>query len=187
MPLIWCLNLQGAALKDRVYGPTFMRLCISASPPPYTHYFLGGAADCLVRLKAVFKSMDPSIRIIGSHHGYFQKEESTRIIDEINLLSPDFIWVGLGTPKQQLWIHDHKSDIRRGVILAVGFAFDVNAGTKRDAPLWIQRSGLTWLFRLASEPRRLLTRYVSYNSLFLFYLCWDSIRGRAFAAKEPSR
>ena len=68
----------------------------------------------------------------------------------------------------------------RGVILTVGFAFDVNAGMKPDAPLWMQRVGLTWVFRLASEPRRLLGRYLRYNFLFLFYLAVDGLRGRAW-------
>ena len=97
---------------------------------------------------------------------------------EINSLSPDFIWIGLGTPKQQAWIHRHKASIKRGVILAVGFAFDVNAGTKADAPAWMQRRGLTWMFRILSEPRRLLGRYLRYNTLFLFYLAKEAFAGR---------
>ena len=186
MPLVWCLNFQGASLQDRVYGPTFMRCCLLTCPAPYTHYFLGASESCLAKLKEIFRTANPAIQIIGSCHGYFKQEESDRIIEEINRLSPDFIWVGLGTPKQQIWIHEYKHKITRGVILAVGFAFDVNAGTKKDAPLWMQRSGLTWLFRLCREPRRLLSRYLLYNSLFLFYLCWDGARGRAFVPSEPS-
>ncbi|MGI9172835.1 MAG: WecB/TagA/CpsF family glycosyltransferase, partial [Chthoniobacterales bacterium] len=84
--------------------------------------------------------------------------------------------VGLGTPKQQEWIHRHKVKIPRGLLLAVGFAFDVNAGMKKDAPAWMQRVGLTWVFRAWSEPRRLLTRYLRYNSLFLYYLAHDALR-----------
>ena len=98
------------------------------------------------------------------------------MLEEINRLSPDFIWVGLGTPKQQEWIHRHKPALRRGVLLAVGFAFDVNAGLKKDAPAWMQRAGLTWAFRAFSEPQRLLTRYLRYNSLFLYYLLKDAFR-----------
>jgi N-acetylglucosaminyldiphosphoundecaprenol N-acetyl-beta-D-mannosaminyltransferase len=87
----------------------------------------------------------------------------------------------MGTPKQQAWIHHYKNQIARGIILAVGFAFDVNAGTKPDAPAWMQRFGLTWVFRLLSEPRRLGPRYLQWNCLFLFYLAWDGLRGRAWA------
>lgn len=180
MPLIWCLNLQGAQLRDRVYGPTFMRRCIMASPAPITHYFLGGSEDCVTRLKNFFTQRNSAIQIIGTRNGYFKADEETEIVGEINRLSPDFIWIGLGTPKQQEWISRNKHKIKRGVIFAVGFAFDVNAGTKKDAPLWMQKFGLTWIFRLASEPFRLGPRYLRYNSLFLFYLLWDGIRGRAF-------
>jgi N-acetylglucosaminyldiphosphoundecaprenol N-acetyl-beta-D-mannosaminyltransferase len=88
--------------------------------------------------------------------------------------------VGFGTPKQQAWVKRHKQVIRRGMILTVGFAFDVNAGTKRDAPLWMQHVGLTWVYRLASEPRRLASRYFKYNLLFLSYLLRDGLRGKAW-------
>ncbi len=184
MPLIWCLNLHGARLRDRVYGPTFMRRCVLASPAPFTHYLLGGSEDCLRKLEASFLNENPHVKIIGSHHGYFRPQQDGEIVAAINRLSPDFIWVGLGTPKQQAWIHRQKQNIKRGVILAVGQAFDVNAGTKKDAPVWMQRFGLTWFFRVASEPRRLLGRYVRYNSLFLFYIFWDSVRGRAFSCER---
>lgn len=178
MPLIWCLNWRGAGMKDRVYGPTFMRECILASPAPFTHYFLGGSEDCVQRLKKFFLEQNANIQIVGARNGYFKADKNVEIIEEINRLSPDFVWIGLGTPKQQEWIHEHKSQIKRGILLAVGFAFDVNAGMKPDAPLWMQRRGLTWVFRLASEPLRLGPRYVRYNVRFLFYLILDGLRGR---------
>lgn len=184
MPLIWCVNLQGAGLKDRIYGPTFMRHCVLNSPAPITHYFLGASDDCLVKLQAAFRSQCRDLRIVGVRNGYFKREEEAAIVAEINRLAPDFIWVGLGTPKQQEWIQRNKTAIRRGVIFAVGYAFDVNAGTKRDQPLWMQRLGLGWLFRMCSEPRRLLGRYLKYNSLFLFYLLWDGLRGRAWVQPQ---
>ena len=180
MPLIWCLNRQGAQLRDRVYGPAFMRHCVLNSPAPFTHYFLGGSDLCVNRLQEDFLKLNPKIQIAGARHGYFKPEQEAEIVAEINRLSPDFIWLGLGTPKQRAWIHRHKGEIRRGVLLAAGFAFDVNAGMKPDAPAWMQRVGLTWFSRLASEPRRLLPRYVKYNSLFLFYLLRDGLRGRAW-------
>ena len=177
MPLVWCLNWRGAKLRDRVYGPTFLRRCVANSPASVRHYFLGGSAECLAALQDFLRKENPALQIVGARHGYFSRAEEEGIVDEINELSPDFIWVGLGTPKQQEWIRRHKADIRRGVVFAVGFAFDVNAGMKPDAPAWMQRWGLTWVFRLASEPWRLLGRYVKYNSLFLFYLLWDGVRG----------
>lgn len=180
MPLIWCLNLQGARLKDRVYGPTFMRHFLRVAPAESTHYFLGGSPECLARLLERVQAAHPARRIVGSRHGYFTAAEEPAVVEEINRLRPDFVWVGLGTPKQQAWIDRYKHQLQRGVVLAVGFAFDVNAGTKSDAPLWMQRRGLTWVYRLASEPRRLAGRYLRHNSLFLWYLFWDGLRGRAF-------
>ena len=179
MPLIWTLNSRGAGLRDRVYGPTFMRHCIVRTAEPLTHYLLGGSEECLARLQERLIAEQPRLKIVGSRHGYFSRAEEQQIVGEINSLSPDFIWVGLGTPKQQEWIHRHKHAIKRGVILAVGFAFDVNAGTKPDAPAWMQKRGLTWVFRMLSEPRRLVTRYAQYNSLFLFYLAKEMLSGRA--------
>jgi N-acetylglucosaminyldiphosphoundecaprenol N-acetyl-beta-D-mannosaminyltransferase len=184
MPLVWCLNLMGAGLKDRVYGPTFMRRCILASPAPFTHYFLGGSEACQNQLLANLRKDQPELRVLGARHDYSRAGEPG-ILNEINQLSPDFIWVALGTPKQQEWAFRNVPQIRRGVVLTVGFAFDVNAGTKRDAPLWMQQRGLTWLFRIVTEPRRLLFRYLQYNSLFLSYLLWDGLRGRALRKGSP--
>ncbi len=183
MPLIWCLNLQGAGLRDRVYGPSFMRHCVLACPAPVTHYFIGGSEEKLALLEKRLGENNPQVRVVGRSNGYDQP--GAEVVADINRLSPDFIWVGLGTPKQQNWIRDHRAEIKRGVILAVGFAFDVIAGTKKDAPPWMQKRGLTWLYRLASEPRRLASRYLKYNSLFLFYLLWDGLRGRAFNTPHP--
>ncbi|HAV60887.1 MAG TPA: glycosyltransferase [Verrucomicrobiales bacterium] len=180
MPLKWCLNLRGARMKDRLYGPDFMRRCVVASPAPVTHYLLGGSGECLHRLEANLRAQQPNLLILGRHHGYFGESDSPEIVGEINRLSPDFIWVGLGTPKQQAWIRRWKSGIHRGVLFAVGFAFDANAGTKKDSPRWMQRAGLGWLYRLLAEPTRLGPRYLKYNSLFLWYLLADAARGRAY-------
>ena len=186
MPLVWCLNRAGARLKDRVYGPTFMREFLTKVPATFTHYLLGGSQECGARLREIFRKRNPGVKFIGEFHGKCDAEgvlegaAEQDVIEEINRLSPDFIWVGFGTPKQQAWVKRHKQLIRRGMILTVGFAFDVNAGMKRDAPLRMQRLGLTWVYRLASEPRRLASRYFKYNLLFLFYLFRDGLRGKAW-------
>jgi N-acetylglucosaminyldiphosphoundecaprenol N-acetyl-beta-D-mannosaminyltransferase len=186
MPLVWCLRPAGARLRDRVYGPTFMRLFLNSAPAGSTHFLLGGSEECGAQLRAVFGKVNPGLRFVGGFHGRCLPDgrmtgaADTEVIAEINRLSPDFLWVGFGTPKQQAWIKRYKAQLRRGVILSVGFAFDVNAGMKPDAPAWMQRLGLTWIYRLGSEPRRLGARYLRYNSLFLFYLLWDGLRGRAW-------
>ncbi len=186
MPLVWCLNRAGAGLRDRVYGPAFMRHFLETAPAGTTHYLLGGSAECGARLKEIFLKRNPNVRFVGAFHGrcgadgLLEGAAEREVVDEINRLSPDFIWVGFGTPKQQAWARQHKPRLQRGVVLTVGFAFDANAGLKPDAPAWMQRGGLTWLYRLVSEPRRLGPRYVKWNALFLYYLLRDGWRGRAW-------
>jgi N-acetylglucosaminyldiphosphoundecaprenol N-acetyl-beta-D-mannosaminyltransferase len=190
MPLVWCLNRAGAGLRDRVYGPTFMRKFLETVPAGFTHYLLGGSPECGAKLREVFGRVNPGIQFIGAFHGKGRPEgvlegaAETAVIEEINRLSPDFIWLGMGAPKQQAWTMRHKHLIRRGVIMTVGFGFDVNAGLKPDAPAWMQRCGMTWIFRMCSEPRRLALRYFKYNSLFLYYLLCDGLRGRAWGRAD---
>jgi N-acetylglucosaminyldiphosphoundecaprenol N-acetyl-beta-D-mannosaminyltransferase len=194
MPLVWCLNRAGAQMRDRVYGPTFMRRFLETAPAGTTHYLLGGSPECGARLQAIFAERNPTLRFLGAFHGrcsadgLLEGAAEREVVAEINRLSPDFIWVGFGTPKQQAWAHRHKLQLRRGVVLTVGFAFDANAGLKPDAPAWMQRRGLTWLYRLLSEPGRLGPRYLKWNSLFLYYLFRDGCRGRAWgeATGAPS-
>jgi len=184
MPLVWCLNRLGAGLRDRVYGPTFMRKFLETAPTGSTHYLLGGSAECGARLKELFTKRNPGLKFVGAFHGRcdpngcLEGDAERAVTEELNQLSPDFIWVGFGTPKQQAWATRHKALLRRGVILTVGFAFDANAGLKPDAPAWMQRTGLTWLYRLCSEPARLGPRYVKFNSLFLYYLLRDGLRNK---------
>lgn len=186
MPLVWCLNRAGAGLKDRVYGPTFMRRFLESAPAGTTHYLLGGSETCGDKLREMFTRLNPKLKFVGSFHGRCEADGTLQgaaeqaVVNEINQLAPDFIWVGFGTPKQQYWAQKHKHLLNRGVVLTVGFAFDANAGMKPDAPNWMQRWGLTWAYRMFSEPRRLIPRYVKWNSLFLFYLLRDGWRGRAW-------
>ncbi len=175
MPLVWCLNRSGAGLSDRVYGPTFMRLFLARSAGAATHYLLGGSPECSRALVQNLHSISKDVRIVGASHGDVGPQQLSRVLDEVRALEPDFVWVGLGTPRQQAFIAEAKRRLHRGVLLSVGFAFDVIAGTKRDAPEWMQERGLTWLFRLGSEPRRLAGRYLRYNSLFLYYLAKDGL------------
>jgi len=174
MPLVWCMNWQGADLCDRVYGPTFTRQFLASAPPNTTHYLVGGSEECGRKFQERMLELNPDLRFVGGFHGGCSPggvlEADDQVLAEIQRLRPDFIWVGLGTPKQYGWIARIKPKLDRAVVLAVGFAFDVNAGTKPDAPAWMQKRGLTWLYRMLSEPRRLAGRYLKWNSLFIVYL-----------------
>jgi N-acetylglucosaminyldiphosphoundecaprenol N-acetyl-beta-D-mannosaminyltransferase len=177
MPLVWAMNKKGARLKDRVYGPTFTRKFLESCPAGFTHYLVGGSEECGRRFREQMLALNPTLNFIGGYHGRSSEEgvlsDDQAVIKELQEKKPDFIWVGLGTPKQYAWIHRIKPLLGQGVILAVGFAFDVNAGMKPDAPAWMQPMGLTWLYRLASEPGRLAGRYLNWNSLFLCYVVED--------------
>ncbi|NGO39177.1 WecB/TagA/CpsF family glycosyltransferase [Limisphaera ngatamarikiensis] len=185
-PLTWCMNWAGAGLRDRVYGPAFMRYFLERAPAGSTHYLVGGSEECAERLRRRFTAANPGLRFVGGYHGRCLEDGSldpadeARVLSEINRLGPDFLWICFGAPKQQRWAARYKERLRRGVVLVVGFAFEANAGLKPDAPAWMQRAGLTWLYRMATEPRRLGPRYLKYNTLFLWYLLRDGMRGRAW-------
>ena len=174
MPLVWAMNRKGAGLKDRVYGPTFTREFLTNCPAGKSHYLVGGSEECGIRFRQRMLTLNPLLNFIGGYHGPCDEDgvlaDDGAVIADIIEKRPDFIWVGLGTPKQYGWIHRIKPMLDHGVMLAVGFAFDVNAGMKSDAPHWMQRCGLTWLYRMASEPKRLVGRYLKWNTLFLWYL-----------------
>lgn len=176
--LRWAVNLLGGRMQERIYGPDFMAYAIGATSPDTRHYLLGGSEECLQRLREEITRRNPQFNIVGARNGYFSPAEAEEVVRDIEAAAPDVIWVGLGTPKQQQWIHEHKHRFPNAVLLAVGFAFDVNAGTKKDAPRAWQKLGLTWLFRLLSEPRRLFWRYAKYNTLFLWFLVQQLCRPR---------
>jgi N-acetylglucosaminyldiphosphoundecaprenol N-acetyl-beta-D-mannosaminyltransferase len=179
MPLVWAMNRKGAGLEDRVYGPTFTREFLASCPEGLTHYLVGGSEECGRRFRERMMELNPSLNFIGGYHGSCSPEgilkDDAAVLAEIREKKPDFIWVGLGTPKQYGWIARIKPKLDHGVMLAVGFAFDVNAGMKPDAPAWMQRAGLTWLYRMGSEPRRLIGRYLKWNSLFIWYLLSEAM------------
>ena len=173
MPLVWAMNAKGANLEDRVYGPTFTRRFLASCPGDKTHYLVGGSEECGRKFREQMLALNPSLNFVGGYHGRCsgdgELDDQKSVIADILEKRPDFIWVGLGTPKQYAWIHRIKPQLDHGVLLAVGFAFDVNAGMKPDAPAWMQRLGLTWIHRMASEPGRLAGRYLKWNTLFIGY------------------
>jgi N-acetylglucosaminyldiphosphoundecaprenol N-acetyl-beta-D-mannosaminyltransferase len=182
MPIVWALNLRGAALKDRVYGPYFMRHVLRHTPRPWRHFFFGDSEECLADLRRVLLQLQPDVNIVGMVSPPFRPfttadEES--FADTINRAEPDFVWVALPGVRMERWIIDNRARYRRGVFVAVGDAFALVSGRRPFAPSWMQRMGLTWAFRLCREPLRLGPRYLRYNCIFLFYWLWDVLRGRS--------
>jgi N-acetylglucosaminyldiphosphoundecaprenol N-acetyl-beta-D-mannosaminyltransferase len=187
MPVVWTLNRFGAGLSNRVYGPYFMRHTLQNTPRPWRHFFFGDTAECLAQLRQVAAQLQPDLEIAGAISPPFRpvtEADEAAFAQAINQAAPDFIWVALPGVRMERWIIQNQARYRHGVFLAVGDAFTLLTGRRRFAPAWMQRWGLTWVFRLSAEPRRLLTRYFKYNFLFVFYLLWDGLCGRASGPTE---
>jgi N-acetylglucosaminyldiphosphoundecaprenol N-acetyl-beta-D-mannosaminyltransferase len=163
MPLVWFLRLSGNRRVERVYGPDLMRkMTAVSSERGYRQFYYGGAEGVADKLKQVLTNAHPALEVVGTLCPPFREltpEEDEAVVDLLNAARPHIVWVGLGTPKQEFWMASHLGRIEAPVMVGVGAAFDFLAGTKRQAPLWMQRSGLEWVFRLASEPQRLWRRY----------------------------
>lgn len=177
MPIVWVARLKGSKQVERVYGPDLMRkVCEEGQGKGYRHYFYGGSEDTLEKLKRKIREQCPKINIAGNYSPSFVKKaelEKQEILDKINESKVDVLWVGLGSPKQDFWMALHRNKLNVPVMIGVGAAFDFLAGTKPQAPRWMQRSGLEWFFRLLCEPKRLWKRYLIGNTKFIFYLITD--------------
>lgn len=177
MPLIWVMNRAGAEMRDRVYGPTLM--LHGLAQPGVRHFLLGGSEPMLAALERNLRARFPELQIVGTHSppfGPWPEEEDARMIAKIAASGAQYIWIGLGCPKQETWLARNKERLPPGVYFAVGAAFPFHSGMVRQAPPWMQRLGLEWLFRLGMEPRRLWKRVAVYNTLFLWHLATDRFR-----------
>lgn len=173
MPLVWGLRAMGHSQEERVYGPEIMRRSILNPDSKLTHFLFGATEETLTRLQASVREQNPSVQIAGAIAPPFRpltEGEEDAIIDEIRASGATVLWVGLGMPKQELWMHRMTQRLPGMTILGVGAAFDFLAGTKREAPNWMRSHGLEWLYRLIQEPRRLWRRYLWNNPAFLVLL-----------------
>jgi N-acetylglucosaminyldiphosphoundecaprenol N-acetyl-beta-D-mannosaminyltransferase len=171
MPLVWLAEIKGHRPVSRIYGPDLMlALCRLSLERGYAHYFYGGAAGVPQLLAEKLQTRFPGLKVAGTYSPPFHAltpTEETPLIKQINQAKADIIWVGLGTPKQDLWMAAYRARLTAPVLIGVGAAFDFHSGRLRQAPPWMQRSGLEWLFRLSQEPNRLWRRYLIYNPLFV--------------------
>jgi N-acetylglucosaminyldiphosphoundecaprenol N-acetyl-beta-D-mannosaminyltransferase len=173
MPLVWWSRLAGFPEARRVCGSDLLdAVCAFGVAREYRHYFYGATPRVLKLLTERLQRRHPGLIVAGNRSPPFRPltaAEDTEDIQAINEARPDFVWVGLGMPKQEKWMIEHLGRIEATALLGVGAAFDFHAGTKRRAPVWMQHSGLEWVFRLMSEPRRLAHRYLIDNALFIAY------------------
>lgn len=183
-PVAWLLRRQGAAGQQRVSGPDLMRdYCAHAAASGEALFLLGSTPATLQHLQDRLRAVWPTLHIAGSLSPPFRSlsdDEDRAIVQAIQASGAGTVWVSLGCPKQEHWMAAHRSRIR-AVQIGVGAAFDFHAGTLRRAPKWMQLSGLEWLHRLASEPRRLWKRYLWTNTAFIWGAArqvWGRSRGR---------
>jgi N-acetylglucosaminyldiphosphoundecaprenol N-acetyl-beta-D-mannosaminyltransferase len=170
MPLVWL----GPLGTERVYGPDLMlAVCDAGRAVGLRHYFYGGAPGVADILRAQLTARFPSLDVVGTFSPPYRSLNAAEVADfraEIAHLCPDVIWIGLGSPKQEIFMAGHWATLDAAVLIGVGAAFDFHSGRVRQAPRWIQRSGFEWLFRFCTEPRRLAGRYFKTNPLFALHV-----------------
>jgi len=168
MPLVWFARKRGYALGRRVYGPELLETFCRATGGRYRHFFYGGVPGVAERL-ADHLLQKYGVSVAGCYAPPFRalnSREDDEIVNLIHESAADVVWVGLSTPKQEWWMHEHRNSLRVPVLVGVGAAFDLLIGRVRQAPPWMQENGVEWLFRLLQEPERLWRRYLIYGSEF---------------------
>jgi len=183
MPLVWGLKLLGYREATRVYGPDLTPIVLQKSMENGIPVgFYGSSPEVLERLQAVITQRFPGIQIAYAFSPPFRpltNEEDEEIVAAINRSGARILFIGLNTPKQDFWMAAHRGRVQ-AVMLGVGAAFDFLAGTKSQAPRWMMRNGLEWLYRLATEPRRLWKRYLKHNPRFVVLFAMQLMGWRKF-------
>jgi len=184
MPLVWLGRRMGRKDVSRVYGPDFtLEFCRRSEHLGFRHFFYGSIDSVAEKLVLELKQRFPELVVCGRYSPPFRSMSDSSWADDIARIraaKADIVWVGLGTPKQELWMHQHASELPECVLLGVGAAFDFHSKTKPQAPRWIRQAGFEWLFRLLTEPRRLGRRYLIGIPEFLWLLAT-----RGYKAETP--
>jgi len=168
VPLVWASRLLGNPLPGRVNGTDLMyKLLERANEKGYRIFLFGAKEEVLQKVLQKIRTEYPGVQIAGSHDGYFTDAEEPSIVRKIRKSQADILFIAFGTPKKEVWVKRYLSAMDVPVVHGVGGSFDVLAGVVPRAPLWMQRNGLEWLFRLLQEPRRMWRRYLVTNTLFL--------------------
>jgi N-acetylglucosaminyldiphosphoundecaprenol N-acetyl-beta-D-mannosaminyltransferase len=171
MPMVWMGKIHGHSEMRRVYGPDLMLdVCAWSEKNPCRHFFFGGADGVADLLARKLKERFPKMEIMGTFTPPFRplnSDEEKQFVETVRAARPDILWVGLSTPKQEKFMAEYLPKLDATLMVGVGAAFDFLSGRVKQAPRWMQRSGLEWFYRLCSEPRRLAGRYFKNNPLFV--------------------
>jgi N-acetylglucosaminyldiphosphoundecaprenol N-acetyl-beta-D-mannosaminyltransferase len=179
VPLVWASRLLGNPLPGRVNGTDLMyRLLEKADEKQYGVFFFGAKEEILQAVLTRVRAEYPGVQIAGWQNGYFKPEDEWNIARKIRASRADILFIAFGTPKKEIWVRRYLQAMGVPVVHGVGGSFDVFAGLIPRAPVWMQKAGLEWLFRLLQEPRRMWKRYLVTNSLFIGLLAKEVFRAR---------
>jgi N-acetylglucosaminyldiphosphoundecaprenol N-acetyl-beta-D-mannosaminyltransferase len=184
MPTVWVGRMRGYRI-ERVYGPDLMlAVCKHSLDTHRSHFFLGGADGVVDELQQRLAARFPGLRVVGSYTPPFRPltdDEEDSIVRHIREVRADIVWVGLSTPKQERLMARMQSRVAPAVMIGVGAAFDFHSGRVSQAPRWMQRNGLEWLYRTMQEPRRLAPRYARNNLPFLYRVVLQGLGVRRYS------
>ena len=187
-PLSLVGRMSGVRRVIRIFGPTFMEKALDwGQDVGLRHFFYGSSNETLDEMKTQMLRRYPRIMIAGMISPPYRQlshEENDAYLRQINASCPDIIWVGLGAPKQEIWMSENFQKLNRGVMIGIGAGFDYIAGNLRHAPQWMKDYSLEWLFRLLQEPRRLWKRYLVTNTLFVWYVALQLLGLRRFESEK---
>lgn len=176
-PVIWAARMLGKPLKERVAGIDLMqRLIAHSAAKGYRLYFLGAKEEIVSRVVEKVRSQHPNVVIAGWRNGYWKEEEEPEVAKAIASARPDVLFVAVSSPKKEIFLSRWKKEIEAPFVMGVGGSFDVVAGLVKRAPVWMQRCGLEWLFRLLQEPRRMWRRYLVEDMQFFGILLREKWR-----------
>lgn len=180
MPFLIWARIFYRRESDRFYAPDLMlQVSSRAREKAYKFFLYGGYAGAPDKIEEFLKERFEGINIVGKYSPPFRElsaEEDESVCKMINAAKPDFLWVGLGSPKQDIWIHEHREKLRGCIVVPSGATFDFFSGKIRQAPKWIRDAGVEWLFRLTQDFRRLWVRYTLYNVVFMFFFFLEQTR-----------
>lgn len=187
-PLSIVAKLKGEKNISRIFGPTFMEKTLEwGQKDNLKHFFFGSSEETLQKMIANISHKYPNAKVTGyfspPYKNEFTEKENDFFIKKMNESGADIFWIGLGAPKQELWMYENYKKLNHGIMVGIGAGFDYLAGNTKHAPEWMKNASLEWLYRLIQEPRRLWKRYFEIVPLFIWYNLLEFIKGEFFNYK----
>ncbi len=187
VPVVWISKLFKPEIPGRVNGTDLMEKLVQLSAEKgYSIFFFGAEENVVKTVIKKYKEKYPSLNVAGYRNGYFTTEEEQEIVERIQKSKADILLVGFGTPQKEYFVYKYKYELKVPVIHGVGGSFDVVAGKTKRAPLWMQKYGLEWFFRILQEPRRMWKRYLVTNTLFVVFILLELLGLKNFEQDDEN-